>query len=94
MPLKTKHYLEEADIILGACRLPGRLGPDGLRLGTQEAVRRGMRTEHLEEVAGTIAALLKREIDPQSARKRVNALARKTADRSHSDFNDRSIGHE
>jgi len=87
-------YLEEADIILGACRLPGKLGPDGLRLGTQEVVRRGMRTEDLEEVAGTIAALLKREIDPQSAKKRVNILARKTVERSHSDFNDGSISHE
>jgi glycine hydroxymethyltransferase len=87
-------HLEEADIILGACRLPGKLGPDGLRLGTQEVVRRGMRTEDLEEVAGLIAALLKREIDPPSARRRVSALARKVAEPSHSGFNNESAGND
>jgi glycine hydroxymethyltransferase len=87
-------HLEQADIIAGACRLPGKLGPDGLRLGTQEVVGRGMCTEDMEEVAALIAALLKREIDTQSARKRVNVLARKTAERSRPSFNDGSIGHD
>lgn len=71
--------LEDADIIAGACRLPGRLGPDGLRLGTQEVVRRGMRTEDMEEVAAVISAVLKHEMGPQDAQKRVHALARKVA---------------
>jgi glycine hydroxymethyltransferase len=87
-------HLEEADIIAGACRLPGKLGPDGLRLGTQEVVRRGMRTEDLEEVAGVIAALLKREIEPQSARKRVNVLARKIVERSHLGLSHESAGND
>jgi len=70
--------LENGDIIAGACRLPGKWGPDGLRLGTQEVVRRGMKAEDMEEVAAVIAGILKREIDCQSAKKRVNALARKS----------------
>lgn len=76
--------LEDADILAGACRLPGKWGPEGLRLGTQEVVSRGMRTEDMEGVAAVIAALLKQELDPQSARKRVNALARKVAKRAQS----------
>jgi glycine hydroxymethyltransferase len=76
--------LEEADILVGACPLPGKWGPEGLRLGTQEVVRRGMKTEDMEEVASVIAALLKHDVDPLSARKRVNSLARKVAKGAHS----------
>jgi glycine hydroxymethyltransferase len=86
--------LEDADILAGACRLPGQWGPEGLRLGTQEVVRRGMRTEDMEEVASVIAALLKRELDPQSARKRVNALARKVAKRADSNSVRGSVSHD
>jgi glycine hydroxymethyltransferase len=71
--------LENADIISGACRLPGRLGPDGLRLGTQEAVRRGMGCDDMEEVAAVISAVLKSEISSEDAKNRVHALARKVA---------------
>jgi glycine hydroxymethyltransferase len=76
--------LEKADIIAGACRLPGKWGPDGLRLGSQEAVRRGMKVEDMEEVSTVIAGMLQRKIDCQSARKRVNALARRIQRRTRS----------
>jgi glycine hydroxymethyltransferase len=76
--------LEKADIIAGACRLPGKLGPDGLRLGTQEVVSRGMTTEDMNEIATVIAALLKRKIDAQAAKRRVNASARQVARRGNS----------
>jgi len=72
--------LEKADIIAGACRLPGRLGPEGLRLGTQEIVRRGMGCDDMEEVAAVMGAVLKREIALQDAKNRVYALARKAAE--------------
>lgn len=74
--------LEDANIILGACRLPGRLGPDGLRLGTQEMVRRGLAMNDVEEVAAVIAGLLRGEIDTGAARNRVTALALAMAQRS------------
>jgi glycine hydroxymethyltransferase len=85
--------LEDADILAGACRLPGKWGPEGLRLGTQEVVCRGMKIEDMEEVASVIAPVLKREFDPQSARKRVNALARKMAKRAHSNSTRRWVSH-
>jgi glycine hydroxymethyltransferase len=72
--------LEKADIIAGACRLPGRLGPDGLRLGTQEIVRRGMGCDDMEEVAAVMSAVLKREIALGDAKQRVHALARRAAE--------------
>jgi len=78
--------LEAADIICGACRLPGKWGPEGIRLGTQEMVRRGMRAEDMEEVAAVLAGVLKRGLDCPSAKKRVNALARKVAKRGRSEF--------
>jgi len=76
--------MEAADIIAGACRLPGKWGPEGLRLGTQEAVRRGMSGEDMEEVAVVLAGVLKREMGSASARKRVHALVRKVAQRRRS----------
>ena len=69
--------LEDGDIIAGACRLPGKWGPEGLRFGTQEMVRRGTRVEDMMEVAAVISAVLKREIAAPDARKRVHALNRK-----------------
>ena len=71
--------LEDANIITGSCRLPAPLGPDGLRLGTQEIVRQGFGVEDVEEVAAVIAGVLKGELDSEAARGRVKDLARKLA---------------
>lgn len=73
--------LENANIIAGSCRLPGKLGPDGLRLGVQEMVRRGMLPEDTGEVAAVIASVLRREIPAETARRRVAAVASKIAER-------------
>ncbi len=74
---KLAKALEEADIIAGACRLPGKWGPEGLRFGTQEMVRRGAGAEDMVEVAAVISAVLKREMAATVARNRVQALNRK-----------------
>ncbi len=73
--------LENANIIAGSCRLPGKLGPEGLRLGVQEMVRRGMLPEDTDEVAAVIASVLRREIPAETARRRVAAVASKIAER-------------
>jgi glycine hydroxymethyltransferase len=73
--------LENANIIAGSCRLPGKLGPEGLRLGVQEMVRRGMLPEDMDEVAAVIASVLRREIPAETARRRVAAVASKIAER-------------
>jgi len=74
--------LEDANVIATACRLPDQLGPEGLRLGTQEMVRRGMLTDEVDEMAAVIAGVLRQEMDSNLARNRVVALARKIAKRS------------
>jgi glycine hydroxymethyltransferase len=73
--------LEEANIIAGACRLPGRLGPDGVRLGTQEMVRRGMVADDTDEMATVIVGVVLGGIDARGARRRVADLAHKIAAR-------------
>jgi glycine hydroxymethyltransferase len=78
--------LEDANIIATACRLPDKLGPDGLRLGTQEMVRRGMLTDDVDEMAAVIAGVLKQELDLDLARRRVAALALKIAERAKLDL--------
>jgi glycine hydroxymethyltransferase len=74
---KLAMALEDVDIIAGACRLPGKWGPEGLRFGSQEMVRRGTRAEDMVEVAEVISAVLKRQIDAPDARNRVHALNRR-----------------
>lgn len=49
--------LERVGLYTGACRIPGQdaeAGPQGLRLGLQEAVRRGATTSHAERIAEII----------------------------------------
>jgi glycine hydroxymethyltransferase len=71
--------LENANIIAGSCRLPAPLGPDGLRLGTQEMVRRGFGVADVAEVAAVIAGVLKGQLDSETARGRVKSFAQKLA---------------
>ena len=73
--------LENANIIVSVCCLPDPLGPEGIRLGTQEMVRRGMVAGDTDEVAAVIAAVLQQRIDGAAARKRVGELARKMSER-------------
>lgn len=49
--------LERVGVYAGACRIPGQnpqAGPQGLRLGLQEAVRRGATSAHAERIAELI----------------------------------------
>jgi glycine/serine hydroxymethyltransferase len=52
-PAATSVRLEEAGICVSACGLPPEWGA-GLRLGSQELVRRGMQRSHMETVAKLI----------------------------------------
>jgi len=63
--LQVRNRLEQGDIIADA----------GVRLGTQEVTRRGMRESEMKLVAGLIADLLVRKVPPSRVRKQVNALA-------------------
>jgi glycine hydroxymethyltransferase len=63
--------LEQANIIAGSCQLPAPWGPAGLRLGTQEFVRQGLTVDDVPQVASVIAAVLKGQIDSETARDRV-----------------------
>lgn len=85
--------LETANIMVSACRLPGKLGPEGLRLGTQEMVQRGMLAEDADEVAAAIGALLRRKIDLEEARNRVITLARKMEERSKASLREAGGSH-
>jgi len=66
--------LAEAGIYLSAIGLPWQAPgePDrGLRIGTQEVVRRGLGEAELRQVAALMADLLLRDADPRTVRKAV-----------------------
>jgi glycine hydroxymethyltransferase len=63
--LQVRNRLEQGDIIADA----------GVRLGTQEVTRRGMREAEMKLVASLIADLLVRKVSPSRVKKQVNALA-------------------
>jgi glycine hydroxymethyltransferase len=66
--------LAEAGVYLSAIGLPWQADgePDrGLRIGTQEVVRRGLGEPELRQVAALMADLLLRDADPRAIRKAV-----------------------
>lgn len=66
--------LAEAGVYLSAIGLPWQADgePDrGLRIGTQEVVRRGLGEPELRQVAALMADLLLRDADPRTVRKAV-----------------------
>jgi len=79
---KLELALEEGNVIAGACKLPQALGGEGLRIGVQEFVRRGLLPSDAGEVAAVIAGILKGDLAPEDARKRVRALIDKVSARA------------
>jgi glycine hydroxymethyltransferase len=68
--------LEDANIICNKNMLPSdtsSVRPSGLRLGTQELTRTGMKESEMKEVAKLIARVLKKE-DPKKVKEDVKAL--------------------
>ncbi len=69
--------LEQAGVYAGTCRLPWQQAgstPQGLRLGTQEIVRRGATLDHIPELAGLIVDCIRDTVDRRSVAGRVHAL--------------------
>jgi len=69
--------LEQAGIIVNKNLLPwdkDPVHPSGLRLGTQELTRLGMRESQMSEVAELITRVVARGEDPKAVRPAVNAL--------------------
>lgn len=64
---KIPDKLQEANVIVDR----------GIRLGTNEMTRRGMRERDMNEVAGIIARILSGKETPRAAKRKVIALARK-----------------
>ncbi|ACY98889.1 MULTISPECIES: serine hydroxymethyltransferase [Thermomonospora] len=73
--------LAEAGIYLSAIGLPWQRPGEadrGLRIGTQEVVRRGLGEEELRQVAALMADLLLRGADPATVRKAVVRIRKET----------------
>lgn len=78
---KCAEALEEANIIVNKNMLPWDTpdmvkNPSGLRLGTQEITRLGMREEHMEIIASFFERILIRGEDPKHVRGEVVELRR------------------
>ncbi len=70
--------LEDAGVICNMNMIPGDespFDPSGLRLGTQELVRRGMQPEDMDEVAEAYARVVLKDEDPKRVRADVKELA-------------------
>jgi glycine hydroxymethyltransferase len=71
--------LEDANIITNKNLLPGdksAVRPSGIRLGSQELTRTGMRESEMKEVARLIHRVVAKKEDPKSVREDVKALKR------------------
>lgn len=69
--------LEDANIICNKNMLPrdtSAVRPSGLRLGSQELTRVGMKESEMKEVAELIARVVKKKEDPAKVKKDVKAL--------------------
>ncbi|MDN5357019.1 MAG: serine hydroxymethyltransferase [Candidatus Methanomethylophilaceae archaeon] len=69
--------LEDANIICNKNMLPrdtSAVRPSGLRLGSQEMTRVGMKESEMKEVAELIARVVKKKEDPAKVKKDVKAL--------------------
>ena len=69
--------LEDANIICNKNMLPSdtsSVKPSGLRLGTQELTRVGMKESEMKEVASLIARIVKKKEDPKKVKEDVKAL--------------------
>lgn len=70
--------LERCGLYTGACRLPWQqpgTGPQGLRLGTQEIVRRGATPDQLPALAGLLSDLIRDPLaDPDHYQGRIGDL--------------------
>ncbi|NIM98036.1 MAG: aminotransferase class I/II-fold pyridoxal phosphate-dependent enzyme [candidate division Zixibacteria bacterium] len=71
--------LEEANILCNKNLIPGdsprqAKNPMGLRMGTQEVTRLGMKETEMTLIANMIAAVLLKQVDPVRAKKEVEAL--------------------
>ena len=67
--------LEEAGIITTASRLPSALGGAAIRLGLQEATRRGMVPDEMSIVASLIADVIAGRRPPEQVQPEVQAMA-------------------
>jgi glycine hydroxymethyltransferase len=68
--------LEEAGIITTASRLPDALGRTAIRLGVQEATRRGMTGEDMATIAGITADVIAGRRSPDEVRPLIRTIAR------------------
>lgn len=69
--------LEDAGVICNMNMIPGDespFNPSGLRLGTQELVRRGMKPTHMDEVAEIYARTILKSEDPERVKADVQDL--------------------
>ena len=74
--------LEDANIICNKNMLPSdtsAVRPSGLRLGTQELTRTGMKESEMKEVAELIARVVKKKEDPKKVKEDVKALKKNFA---------------
>jgi glycine hydroxymethyltransferase len=69
--------LEDANIICNKNMLPhdtSAVKPSGLRFGTQELTRVGMKESEMKEVAELVARVVKKKEDPKKVKEGVRAL--------------------
>ncbi len=71
---KCARMLEEANIMVDSFTLPGKKGVKGLRLGTQEMTRVGMREPEMMEIAMLMRKVLIERRDPGEVKKQVVEL--------------------
>ena len=74
--------LEDANIICNKNMLPSdtsSVRPSGLRLGSQEMTRLGMKESEMKEVASLIARVVKKKEDPKKVKEDVKELKKQFA---------------
>jgi glycine hydroxymethyltransferase len=81
--LKCEQLLERANIIVNRNMIPRDIrekrhanDPGGIRLGTSEVTRLGMKEDHLRQIAELIADVLIKKMEPEKVKERVRELKR------------------
>ena len=91
IPIRCKDYgytashqvLLDMDKLKNSAQVPEKLEQAnvivdrGIRLGTSEMTRRGMRERDMNEIAEIVAKVIRSQLAPSAARKKATALARK-----------------
>jgi len=68
--------LENVNIIVTACRLPSKLGGEGLRIGVQEMTRMGMKEKHMSQVAEFLCEVINGQDEPNIHKDEVSEFRR------------------